>query len=96
MFISEAELYQFKMTSFSYKGLPYAVIFFREMKRKNVLKAEKLNPNLFFNFFNRYDPDLKRLEVLFPDNSTLIFDFMSKKCHVYHPQSHFIDDFNLL
>ncbi|WP_066568901.1 hypothetical protein [Snodgrassella sp. CFCC 13594] len=96
MLISEAELYQMKMTSFIYKDLPYAVIFYREMKRKNFLVAEKLNPNLFYNFFNRFDPNQRRLEILFPDNSTLIFDFKVKKCHVYHPQSIFIDTIDLL
>ncbi len=95
MFITEAELYQFKMTSYMYKGLPYAVIFYRELKRKDHLKAEKLNPNLFYNFFNRFDPQHSRLEVLFPDNSTLLIDFKIRKCNVYHPQSHFMDNFDL-
>lgn len=91
MFISEVDLYQMKMTSYLYKDLPYAVIFYRELKRKDFLKADKLNPNLFYNFFNRFDPVIRRLEILFPDNSTLIFDFKVNKCYVYHPQTSFVD-----
>lgn len=90
MFMTEQELHHFKNGSYMYKGLPYAVIFYRELKRKNAFNS-KLNIQLFINFFNRYDVQYQRLEVLFPDNSTLLIDFKQRKCHVYHPQTHFMD-----
>lgn len=90
MFMTEKELVMSNHSSYLYRDLPYAVIFYREMKRKDVFKKQ-LNVMLFNNFFHRFSDN--RIEVLFPDNSTLLIELEQAKVYVSHPNSLFFEEF---
>ena len=84
MFILEYHLIQFQQNSHIYRDLPMALIFYRELIRKDIFK-KGFSLEHVRNYFHRFDDDF--IEVLFPDSSTLMIKFDKSVCHVYHPRS---------
>ncbi|MDO4694178.1 MAG: hypothetical protein Q4A62_06075 [Eikenella sp.] len=92
MFISEEELYRLKQNSYMYKDLPMSVIFYRELKRKGIFKAKNIPFALFHNFFHRIIGP--RVEVMFPDGSSLAISFDLRLIHAFHPLVLFVEEYD--
>ncbi|SAY50690.1 Uncharacterised protein [Neisseria weaveri] len=93
MFITEYHLIQFKTSSNIYRDLPLALIYYRELKRKDVFR-KPFSFDIFRNFFHRYDEDF--IEIQFPDASTLLIKLDEASCYVSYPRKMFFKQYPML
>ena len=92
MFILEYHLIQFQQNSHIYRDLPMALIFYRELIRKDIFK-KGFSLEHVRNYFHRFDDDF--IEVLFPDSSTLMIKFDKSVCYFYLLRSSYFKEFNI-